>query len=121
MFLCLPRPRKRGTLHGIRLLISLSAKFAQVPLNDAVGFRRKRLQIRIGASDRFFSEGSPISIVMSASSTSSHTRASARAIPSGPSATGHVMSIVCAEKIEEATWRSVASSRSNRIGVCIDS
>ena len=34
-----------------------------------------------------------------------------RASPSGPSATGHVMSIVCERKTEESTWRSVSSSR----------
>ena len=57
----------------------------------------------------------------SVSSASAHTRSSARVMPSGPSATGHVMSTVCALKIELSTWRSCWISRSNRIGVCIAS
>ena len=36
--------------------------------------------------------------------------------PSGPSSTGHVMSIVCAAKMSWSTWRSVSSSWLRRIG-----
>jgi hypothetical protein len=32
-----------------------------MPLNDAVSFRRKSFQVRIGAGDRFFSKSSSIS------------------------------------------------------------
>ena len=39
--------------------------------------------------------------------------------PATPSATGQVMSIVCALKTSESTWRSASSSSSRRIG-CVD-
>ena len=41
--------------------------------------------------------------------------------PSGPSATGHVVSIVCAWKTSESIWRSRSSSSSSRIGFAITS
>ena len=43
-------------------------------------------------------------------------RSTARSIPSGPSATGQVMSIVCERKTSCETWRSRSSSWSRRIG-----
>ena len=42
-------------------------------------------------------------------------------MPSGPSATGHVMSIVRARNTSESTWRSFSSSALRRIGVSIAS
>ena len=55
------------------------------------------------------------------SDASAHTRSIAAASPSGPAPTGHVMSSVCASKIEESTWRSFSSSWERRIGVSIES
>jgi hypothetical protein len=49
--------------HPETQLISLCPKFTEVPHNYAVGFRRKRFQIRIGATSRFLSESSPVSVV----------------------------------------------------------
>ncbi len=57
----------------------------------------------------------------SAESASPKTRVSARSIPSGPSAAGHVMSSVCDLKIAERTWRSCSSSESSKIGLSITS
>ena len=42
-------------------------------------------------------------------------------MPAGPSATGHVMSIVRAANTDESTWRSFSSSWLRRIGVSIAS
>jgi hypothetical protein len=52
----------------------------------------------------------------SASEASPATRSTAASIPSGPSATGQVMSSVWARKIEESTCRSFSSSSLERIG-----
>ena len=57
----------------------------------------------------------------SCSSASREIRSSAASSPSGPSATGQVMSIVCALKMCESTCRRASSSLSSRIGVSITS
>ena len=57
----------------------------------------------------------------SASSASRQIRSSAASSPAVPSATGQVMSIVCALKTIESTWRSASSSLSRRIGCGITS
>ena len=55
----------------------------------------------------------------SASSASREMRSSAVSSPSGPSSTGHVMSIVWALKTLESTCRSFSSSLLRRIGCSI--
>ena len=52
----------------------------------------------------------------SASSASRLIRSSAVSRPGTPSAAGQVMSIVCARKTSESTWRSASSSLSRRMG-----
>ena len=55
------------------------------------------------------------------SCASSQIRANAARMPSTPSATGQVMSIVWARKMSCETWRSVSSSWLRRIGCSITS
>ena len=57
----------------------------------------------------------------SAASASRQMRATAASSPRGPSATGQVMSIVCAWKTSDSIWRRRSSSSSSRIGFGITS